>query len=173
MKDYYKILGVDRDADQTQIKKAYREKMKLYHPDARGGKGDQDKLIEVQEAYEVLSNKEKKKKYDEYLKSLDQKINRFSEISLRVLLSPAEAKYGTKFNVEIPIAEACPYCELQPNLFCPLCNGVGFVLNYYPVSITIPSGVRHRSTVRFTLRITEDKEIQIAIKIFISSGFFF
>jgi molecular chaperone DnaJ len=62
MKDYYKILGVDRNASLEQIKKAYRNKSKQYHPDVNPDGIDMFK--EVSEAYEVLSNKDKKQQYD-------------------------------------------------------------------------------------------------------------
>ncbi len=174
MKDYYRILGLTRDADQTQIKKAYREKMKMYHPDAGGGKEDQDKLIEIQEAYEVLSDKERKREYDENLKRLKQKINNFSEIRLRILLSPMEAKYGTRFHAKIPLEELCPNCGLKPDPFCTLCRGYGSIVKYYYVSIPIPSGVRNGSVIRSSLKIDENKYIRIIIKILISpfSSFF-
>lgn len=64
-KDYYNILGVTKNADQAQIKKAYYEKAKKYHPDAN--KADPKaatKFQEVSEAYETLSDKDKRQAYD-------------------------------------------------------------------------------------------------------------
>jgi len=59
-RDYYKILGVPRDADAKAIKKAYREMSKKYHPDKYRGDLDADavsrKMAEINSAYEVLSN---------------------------------------------------------------------------------------------------------------------
>lgn len=66
-KDYYEILGVSKDASDKDIKNAYRKLAKKYHPDLN--QGDQkaaDKLKEVNEAYEVLSDSEKRKKYDRF-----------------------------------------------------------------------------------------------------------
>ncbi|NDA78535.1 MAG: molecular chaperone DnaJ [Actinobacteria bacterium] len=62
-KDYYSILGVDRSASEEEIKKAYRKKALEHHPD-RGG--DENKFKEASEAYEVLSDSEKKSRYDTY-----------------------------------------------------------------------------------------------------------
>ncbi len=64
-KDYYKILGVDKKASQAEIKKAYRKLAVKYHPDkAQGDKASEEKFKEINEAYEVLSDPEKRKKYD-------------------------------------------------------------------------------------------------------------
>ncbi len=62
-KDYYKILGVDRKADAKTIKSAYRKLARKYHPDVTKGK-DTDRFKEISEAYEVLSDPEKRQRYD-------------------------------------------------------------------------------------------------------------
>ena len=66
-RDYYEVLGVSRSADDNTIKKAYRKLAKKYHPDTNGGdpKAEQ-KFKEVTEAYNVLSDKEKRKLYDQF-----------------------------------------------------------------------------------------------------------
>ena len=63
--DYYKILGVPRDADEEQIKRAYRKKAKQYHPDLNPGNAEAEaKFKEIVEAYEVFGNAEKRESYD-------------------------------------------------------------------------------------------------------------
>lgn len=65
-KDYYKILGVDKKASQEDIKKVYRKLAIKYHPDKNpGNKQAEDKFKEINEAYDVLGDAEKRKKYDE------------------------------------------------------------------------------------------------------------
>jgi curved DNA-binding protein len=65
-KDYYEVLGVPRSASGDDIKKAFRKLARQYHPDvAKTKKGAEEKFKEVNEAYEVLSDPEKRKKYDE------------------------------------------------------------------------------------------------------------
>lgn len=66
MKDYYNILGVDKKATAEEIKKAYRKKALKYHPDRNKEEGAENKFKEATEAYEVLSNPDKRKKYDGY-----------------------------------------------------------------------------------------------------------
>jgi len=66
-KDYYKILGVNKNASQDEIKRAYRKLALKYHPDkTKGNKADEEKFKEVNEANEVLSDIEKRKKYDQF-----------------------------------------------------------------------------------------------------------
>jgi len=66
-KDYYKVLGVERGADADTIKKAYRKLAKKYHPDAHpDDKESEQKFKEINEAYEVLKDPEKRKKYDAF-----------------------------------------------------------------------------------------------------------
>ena len=66
-RDYYEVLGVDKSADDATIKKAYRTLAKKYHPDLNpGDKEAEVKFKEVNEAYDVLSDPDKKAKYDQY-----------------------------------------------------------------------------------------------------------
>ncbi|MBM4439899.1 MAG: DnaJ domain-containing protein [Candidatus Rokubacteria bacterium] len=63
-RDYYKTLGVDRKADAKTIKSAYRKLARKYHPDVAKGKDDAAKFRQIAEAYEVLSDPEKRQRYD-------------------------------------------------------------------------------------------------------------
>ena len=66
-RDYYEVLGVSRNATDEEIKKAYRKKAIQYHPDKNpGDKEAEEKFKEAAEAYDVLSNKEKRAKYDQF-----------------------------------------------------------------------------------------------------------
>lgn len=66
-KDYYKILGVDRNASEKEIKAAFRKLARKYHPDVNpGDKASEERFKEISEANEVLTDKEKRQKYDQY-----------------------------------------------------------------------------------------------------------
>ena len=72
-KDYYKILGVDKQASQKDIQKAYRKLARKHHPDLNpGDKAAEEKFKEINEANEVLSDPEKRKRYDEIGSSYQQ-----------------------------------------------------------------------------------------------------
>ena len=66
-RDYYEVLGVGKDADAKEIKKAYRKLAMQYHPDKNPGDKDaEEKFKEINEAYEVLSDEEKRSTYDRF-----------------------------------------------------------------------------------------------------------
>ena len=63
-KDFYKVLGVSKDATDAEITKAYRKLARKYHPDLNKTKEAEEKFKDISEAYDVLSNKENRQKYD-------------------------------------------------------------------------------------------------------------
>lgn len=70
MNNYYEILGVPNDATDDEIKKAYRKLAHKHHPDKQGG--DENKFKEINEAYQVLSDKTKRQQYDQFGRTFDQ-----------------------------------------------------------------------------------------------------
>lgn len=75
-KDYYKVLGVDRKANDNEIKRAYRKLALQYHPDRNpGDKGAEDKFKEINEAYQVLSDPQKRARYEQ----LGESYNRWQQ----------------------------------------------------------------------------------------------
>ncbi|MEN9216649.1 MAG: DnaJ C-terminal domain-containing protein [Gloeomargarita sp. HHBFW_bins_162] len=76
-KDYYQVLGVSRDVSAEELKRVYRRLARQYHPDVNpGNKAAEAKFKEINEAYEVLSDPEKRRKYDQYGRYWQQVGNR-------------------------------------------------------------------------------------------------
>ena len=65
-RDYYEVLGVGRDASEDEIKKAYRRMARQYHPDVSTVDGAEERFKEVNEAYQILSDQDKRSAYDRF-----------------------------------------------------------------------------------------------------------
>lgn len=152
-RDYYEVLGLAKGASQDEIKKAYRKLAKELHPD-RGG--DEDKFKEVSEAYEVLSDEDKKSKYDRFGHNSDNRGNpddmfrgfhdifgrHFSQghrqvrvgetLSLTVKLTLEEIFSGVNKTYSYNRNVSCTDCDGHGGTDpydCPACNGTGMVTN--------------------------------------------
>lgn len=154
-KNYYEILGVDKNATQQQVKKAYRKLAHKYHPD-KGG--DEEKFKEINEAYQVLSDSQKRKQYDNFGSTFDQQGARggfgfsqkgfkFQEEDLEDLFSNLNEMFGFGFSgeqgrkqsrqkgqdiqikIKIPLKETLHTKTKEISLFkkvkCDHCKGTG------------------------------------------------
>lgn len=140
MKDYYKILRVDRSADQETIKKSYRKLAMEYHPDRnQGDKKAEEKFKEVNEAHEILSNPGAKHAYDNPspmggFNPNDFFSDRFFNQFFGGVGRPVQPgiRRGPNYNItlELSLYEAIAGVEkkikLKDALMCYHCNGSGF-----------------------------------------------
>lgn len=138
-KNYYLILGVSRDESQEGIRAAFRRLAKRYHPD-RAGAGSAAEFRELLEAYEVLSDQERRRRYNSELEAAERRAKAAttqveqtarpwsrelwaefaarlaggsgsaSIVALEGVLHPEEALLGTTLRIELPVAASCPAC---------------------------------------------------------------
>lgn len=152
-KDYYNILGVDRNASEEEIKKAYRKLAIQYHPDKQVGKTDfekkeaEEKFKEAAEAYEILSDKDKRQQYDTF-GTVDENFMNYGSADINDILrrhfghgfedffgggmnaGPRKTRGSNiKLNVKMKISElynggtkTVTYSRVVP---CEHCNGTG------------------------------------------------
>ena len=151
-RDYYEVLGVSRGASEDEIKKAYKKMARKYHPDLNpGDKTAEEKFKEVNEAYEVLSDADKKARYDQYghlgdifgsffgggfgggRRTNPNAPQRGESIRMSIAISFEEAAFGCEKAVTVERYETCDTCHgngcapgTSPEV-CPDCHGTGTV----------------------------------------------
>lgn len=138
MRDYYQVLGVAPDAGAAEIKRAYRQLARRYHPDISGEERPSS-FLEISRAYEVLSDPDRRRTYDAALREashgaragwlqdevaidfpsvssvLDRMRHSFfgaatAELSAEIELTPHEAFFGASVPLEVPLRRTCPAC---------------------------------------------------------------
>jgi DnaJ-class molecular chaperone len=160
-KDYYKLLGVPRDANLTAIRRAFRRLARRYEPDRA-----EDAFAELQAAYETLSDAERRRRYDDALggaepqsSPLDWAFTRRpaagdlrrplapTSLTAEIVLRPDEAAEGTVLSLDVPVTATCEACSgTGGSLFdCGLCGGEGRVSRRLPVPVHVPPGLREGS----------------------------
>lgn len=157
MKDYYEILGVSKNASQDEIKKKYKKLALNFHPDRHVNDSEEDKkkaeekFKEISEAYDVLSDPDKRAKYDNPAPSMPDdlwdvmnpfdpfgrrkpRVNKGEPSVVRVKITIQEAYKGGNKTINIPINKECPHCngtgsEDKTEPKCSHCNGTGNIVN--------------------------------------------
>ncbi len=146
-RDYYEVLGLTKGANANEIKKAYRKLAKTLHPDMGG---DENKFKEVSEAYEILSDADKKAKYDQYghegerhtrFNPFNSGFNPFGNVyeqpervgenmSITIKLTLEEIHTGITKKYKYNRTDSCGDCDGHGGhniTDCPVCNGSGQV----------------------------------------------
>ncbi len=140
-KEYYQLLGVSEDATQKEIKKAYRKKAKKYHPDSNSDEADEEKFKKINKAYDVLSDEEKREKYDRFGKAgvqgsastgQQRAASHFQDIFEEIFGGGSRGRsrgQNLKINTEITLEEAYKGVEktvkVSRNTMCDACDGTG------------------------------------------------
>jgi molecular chaperone DnaJ len=164
-KDYYDILGINKNSNESEIKKAYRQLAKTKHPDVGG---DENEFKEISEAYEVLSNPDKKKNYDMYGHNGRPAANGFGGMNMDDLFrefgfannfaqNRSRPRFGQDLRINIPLTleeilngtnktikynrnAACTSCNSAGGHdinTCPTCHGQGSVVQH----VRTPMGI--------------------------------
>ena len=128
-RDYYEVLGLNKSATADEIKKSYRKLCKLYHPDKNNGsKEAEDKFKEVSEAYEVLSDNDKKVNYDRFGHN-GSRMNRQSRYQHTNFTRPHRTGNDMQLLVKLTLEEihngVKKTYKYKRNDKCADCNGVG------------------------------------------------
>ena len=157
-REYYRILGIKQSATQQEVKKAYRRLSQKYHPDLNPEKDATDKFAKINVAYEVLSDVDKRRKYDQYgeeglRQNLDaadpfedifsqffgggqkhRKENKGPEMLIKIRVTLEDIYNGKDITMFMNRQIICPHCRGSgadnPDdvKTCPECNGTGYTL---------------------------------------------
>jgi molecular chaperone DnaJ len=196
MRDYYDVLGVAPDAGADEIKRAYRQLARRYHPDISGD-DRAAAFLEVARAYEVLADSFRRRTYDASLRHSPRSDWMADEVAIdfpsvssvldgmrhsffgempevwlaaEVELTPQEAFWGTLVLMNIPLRSTCTNCGGRGEVWdewCALCRGRGEVSADCPVRLRVPARVRGGARFRFSVRPPGATATMVEVTVFV------
>lgn len=180
MRDYYDVLGVSPDAGADEIKRAYRQLARRYHPDISGDERGVA-LLEVSRTCDILRYPDRRRSSDARLlpggaadwladdvaidfpsvaSVLDRMRNSFfgaareAALSAEIVVSPQEAFWGALVPLRVPLRCTCLPCGGRGEVWsewCAACGGVGDVSAAHDMRLRVPAGVREGTRFRFSI----------------------
>ncbi len=187
-KDFYRILGVARDASPATIRRAYKRLTRRLRPE--GESAIPEELHLVQQAYETLSDDERRQRYDETLRpAAEPERDRFASLALSFLRSPAagdlrrpvrptslsgdillqphEARAGGPLTLDVPARSTCPACRGTGGraFTCGQCGGDGRVERRLPVALLLPRNVRDGTVFQVVVDEPDVREVLLTVHV--------
>jgi len=166
--DWYDVLGVDPGATHAEIRAAYRRLARRYHPDSGAEEADPRRFQLVQEAWEVLSDPQRRAAYDRR-----RRRRRFrprplvpQPVRYTLVMSPYEASTGGTVEVPIPFGFHCSTCNGTGRAMwgpCEHCAGAGLVRRTAVFRVTVPAGVRHDQVLHY--RVAKPVEVELLLRV--------
>ena len=194
MRDYYDVLGVSPDAGAAEIKRAYRQLARRYHPDISGDDRG-SAFLEVSRAYEVLRDPDRRRSYDARLlaggrtewladevaidfPSVSSLLDRMRDsffgdareafLSAEIVVSPQEAFWGVLVPLHVPLRRTCPRCGGRGEVWaewCAVCRGAGEVRDMHEMRLRVPAGVHEGATFRFSIAPPAAPQTSVEVRI--------
>jgi molecular chaperone DnaJ len=194
MRDYYDVLGVSPGARADEIKRAYRQLARRYHPDISGDDRGAA-FLEVARAYAVLRDPERRRSYDARLiargradwladeiaidfPSVSSLLDRMRDsffagargagLSAEVVLTPQEAFWGALVPLDVPLRQTCRRCGGRGEVWdewCLPCGGAGEIAAVHEMQLRVPAGVREGARFRFSVAPTGAPQTSVEVRI--------
>jgi molecular chaperone DnaJ len=151
-RDYYEVLGVSRDADDVELKRAFRDLARKYHPDINSGPEAEDRFKEANEAYAMLSDPKQRGRYDRYghagidpnaaPQGFGSVKDVFDEIlgDIRRRRQKRKAGRDLRYTLEVTFEEAALGCS--KTIRVPVTDDAGEVIREREFSVSVPAGAK-------------------------------